>query len=296
MSSVLQQSAAKIIESECHSSFIAEKLKDAGDLHIDKENLDKLVNLFQHKIKFSNPEKFNTTYYNLVVKNSKSYFPDLDYRLSRLIFIKASTILLAMSKGKNEIMLEESPRSISDRELAGLQYIGGYIIHKLHKKFKNSKNWQSTESQQSINILLVCKTSVPCENQKLNAALSRGGLWFISADLQKILVVTEKYLSLKITKSQLRNIDTLKIVTELMKFKHLKDIYSEIIIKSEISLSKQVEKDLLYAIINLYVTVRCHSTARDYVQKHRMKKSKSNSKAKALRTELKRKALYINKH
>ena len=46
---------------------------------------------------------------------------------------------------------EDNPKSVSERErerereLAGLQYIKGDIVHKLHNKFRNHKNWRYIE-------------------------------------------------------------------------------------------------------------------------------------------------------
>ena len=34
--------------------------------------------------------------------------------------------------------------------MTGLWYIGGYIVHKLHDKFRNYKKWKKIELQQAI--------------------------------------------------------------------------------------------------------------------------------------------------
>ena len=34
------------------------------------------------------------------------------------------------------------PKSVSERELSGLQYKGGYTVHKMHNNFRNNKNWR----------------------------------------------------------------------------------------------------------------------------------------------------------
>ena len=45
----------------------------------------------------------------------------------------------------NISITEDGLKSVSEREVAGLQYIGGYIVHKLHNNFRNHKNWRDIE-------------------------------------------------------------------------------------------------------------------------------------------------------
>lgn len=48
---------------------------------------------------------------------------------------------------------DDSPAShtaLSDKEKAGLQYIGGYVLHKLHKKYARN---ETPESQHAMAIL-----------------------------------------------------------------------------------------------------------------------------------------------
>jgi hypothetical protein len=42
---------------------------------------------------------------------------------------------------------------LSDRKIAGLQYLGGYVLHNLHR---NTNNWKSSESQQAMSLLKAC--------------------------------------------------------------------------------------------------------------------------------------------
>ena len=74
-------------------------------------------------------------------------------------------------------------------------YLSGYVIHRLHKQIKNSKRWNSSESQYCIAILEAAReTDTDYQsNQKLVSALNRGGLFHVSKDVQQIFVITEKY-------------------------------------------------------------------------------------------------------
>jgi len=62
---------------------------------------------------------------------------------------------------------------LSEKEQAGLQYVGGYVLQNLHKKYAR-KN--TTENQQAMAILRAGKLEYGYENQKLVSSLSRGAL------------------------------------------------------------------------------------------------------------------------
>ena len=80
---------------------------------------------------------------------------------SRFLLIKLGDI----------IKVEVSNISISITE-AGLQCIESYIVHKLHKNFRNHKNWRDVELQQATSLIGAFRTTKSCENQKLNSVMS----------------------------------------------------------------------------------------------------------------------------
>ena len=41
-------------------------------------------------------------------------------------------------------------KNILEREIAGLRYIGEYIVHKLYNKLGNHKNWKETELREAV--------------------------------------------------------------------------------------------------------------------------------------------------
>lgn len=63
-----------------------------------------------------------------------------------------------------------------DKEKVGLQYIGGYVLYKLYKKYVRSEIF---ESQYVMVILKVGKLEYGCEFYKLVLSVSCGGLWCI---------------------------------------------------------------------------------------------------------------------
>ena len=69
----------------------------------------------------------------------------------------------------------ESTVALSEREKAGLQYAGGYV---LHNPYNTHRGRNSAESQQAMAILKAGKLESISESQKLISTLNRGGLWF----------------------------------------------------------------------------------------------------------------------
>ena len=67
-------------------------------------------------------------------------------------------------------------------------------MHKLFTKIKNSPKWNSGTNQQVISLSLASKEN--CEDNKdhhaLMPKLNRGGLWFITDDMQSIMLIAEK--------------------------------------------------------------------------------------------------------
>lgn len=62
------------------------------------------------------------------------YFPK---KLGDIAKVEVSNVNISITEG--------GFKSVSEREIAGLQYIGGYIVHKLHNNFRSHKNWRDIE-------------------------------------------------------------------------------------------------------------------------------------------------------
>ena len=61
-----------------------------------------------------------------------------------------------------------------------------------------------------------------CKNQKLNSVISRGELSFIKPQVQKIIVIAERYFCRRTEVFYLREIDVKKINYDLVNFKYIK--------------------------------------------------------------------------
>ena len=58
--------------------------------------------------------------------------------------------MLAQVQEKFETIITDTPPKLPKKERAGLQYVGGHVLHKLYNKHKNKK---SRESEQTASIL-----------------------------------------------------------------------------------------------------------------------------------------------
>eukprot|EP00794_Sanderia_malayensis_P013603 gene13603-15014_t len=140
-------------------------------------------------------EKFYGRFYAKICINSKSFFKGLSQHAATLLSTKLADCMLTYCKGQmatteSAIELEVM---LSEEEKAGLQYIGGYVLHKLRKKHSKTK---STEGQQAMAILKAGKLEIDkSSSQKLISCLDRGGLWHITEHALKVFSKTEHYFS-----------------------------------------------------------------------------------------------------
>ena len=175
---------------------------------------------------------------------------------------------------------------LSERELAGLQYLGGYIFRNLYRKVRSSKEWQSSQSQQSISLLLAAKVEKVEEANKLISCLDRGGLSAICTPAQNVLLRSQTYFKCETeTNKSVRCIDQAKVVSKCLQDVDLVSNFQSIIDSSEVKIDNNVSKDLLHAIVDLFVRIRAYSYAKDIVQKYKAKQKAS--RAKGLRKEIK---------
>lgn len=136
----------------------------------------------------------------------------LSRNAATLLSTKVADCMLVHSKEKIESTYTCAPLTkLSDEEKAGLQYIGGYVLHKLHTKHVS----KSSESEQAISILKAGKledqNAIEC--QKLTSSLNRGGLWAITKSAQSIFERTEHYFRDTTSNTTVQNIAFASIIS-----------------------------------------------------------------------------------
>ena len=216
------------------------------------------------------------------------HFKGLTRNAATLLSTKVGDCLLVHSKEKieNHSSTCSSLTKLSSEEKAGLQYIGGYVLHKLHNKHVNTK--KSPESEQAISILKAGKArdQDSIQSQRLTSSLNRGGLWAITENAQSVFERTEHYFRDVTSDNNFQKIDVTSVISRSVHDVEVVSAYNSMLLDSELMINKGVAKDVLHTIIELYVKVRSFSFAKDIIQRHNMKLKQL--KSKALRKEISR--------
>ena len=110
-----------------------------------------------------------------------------------------------------------------------MQYLAGYVVHKLYLKHRNLKNYKTKTNQQTITLLKACQLDPAKQiHAKLVKALTRGGLWCVNEHVEKIFLISEKYFSIKTDVSK-RSIGIFSLVKSMMEYKPVKNAMESVI-------------------------------------------------------------------
>ena len=279
---MIKEISKKTAENKCYSVSIRSQLES----EFLKETT-MIISFVKENSKFLRKrklEKFHSLFFAKIVLSNATIFPTLSNDASTLILTKLSQNIVCDFKrwSKKDAVADSIPeQSFGKNEIYGLQYIGGYVIHKLYNRIVAKKG-----SEELKGILISCKGDAMEADSKMIAALNRGGLWYISKHLQKILEIVELNFR-RFVYVHKRLIDIDKFVAENVRESEILDLYDEMILLSDSYCSSTNRKIALQSILELYAKVRVYSYARKKTQEAKMK---SNSKQKGIRTELKRNA------
>ena len=171
-----------------------------------------------------NIEKFYSDYYSTVCLMATNYFINLSCNAATLLATTVAEFILVYYKRKAaeinddlHILPGNSPSKsvLSSMEIAGLQYLGGYVLHNLHRKLKNSNLLDTQANSQSVAILQAAKLdNVTAETHELVGCLNRGSLWAITSQAQRIFEVVENHFRACTIKPNLKKIDLETIVSK----------------------------------------------------------------------------------
>ena len=134
-------------------------------------------------------EKFYSMFYSLFVDNLlPSKFNDR--RLTNTLLSEVGNEILIHLGDKNSNVIDTitmpKDRDLPEREMKSLQYLAGFVIHKLYTKFRFYRNPASIFNKQCCQILYECKVESDT-TQTLVDARDRGGLWKVNKKMQDIL-------------------------------------------------------------------------------------------------------------
>ena len=241
--------------------------------------------LFEDYFKNGNAEKFYGKYYAQVPLKSAMFFKGLSHNAATLLATKVADFILSYCKGIKSSDKNPPPVQavLSEKEQAVLQYVGGYVLHNLHKKYAR-KN--TTENQQAMAILKAGKLEHGYENQKLVLSLNRGGLWNITKYAQSIFLKTECHFRQLTSVKSLQKVDIAGIMHNTTTDNAMLSSYQCMVSDAELIPSVEVSKNVFHAIVSLYIRVRSFSCAKDIIQRYKI--NAKQSKGKALQKEIMR--------
>lgn len=285
---MVQTSINKLKKDECYPPTILNELS--------KYTIDSVEDVFPcyHRISSTiltfngDSEKFYPDFYTIV--SSNDVFPGLANECKLLLGFELANHVLAHLTGgtvTNEVV-DFSQTEVDEKQKAIIAYVSGYVIGKLFRKLRFSKN-KNIYQEQYLSILEACKyiegSETDSRHQKLVDLKNRGGLWKINSDVVAIFSIAESYF-VSITKNFVSKIDASKIVSVLLDNTILIAFYSSIRRRSELLVKKEIALNLLADMLALYIRIRAHSYARNKQQEHKV--NKDATKTKSLRTERKR--------
>ena len=154
---LVKDTKQNIIQREIFDKSLKDEVKDyCLELGETTSEFRTVQNLYDSFISKGNSEAFYAKFYGEIALNSSKYFKGLYQRAATLFATKLADTLLGHAKEglkKNSAKDVVTTVSLSENELAGMQYLGGYVLQSLHKKHRTSKHKATTESQQAISVL-----------------------------------------------------------------------------------------------------------------------------------------------
>ena len=206
----------RIVNNKVFSKTIRGELMTYSFTNLAEESTEfvELLKIYQQLLKKKNQEQFYAKFYSTVLLNSCTYFTALSRNSATLLSTKLADVMLAYSKEKAVITVRNFKFELtSEKEKAGLLYIGGYVLHKLHNKNIKSNLSDSKATQQEVALLKAGKEANHAmqDYEKLTTTLNRSGLWSTTKPAQTIFTTTEKYFRYFTTDYPLTRIDTNEI-------------------------------------------------------------------------------------
>ena len=288
LAEVVASAIVKINEAEVFTERLRDELSKYSFQQPEEGSFEftSIKSMYDGFLKNGDLEKFYEKYYATVPVKSTEFFTGLSRNAATLLSTKVADCLIAYCKRSKNSGDNSNPTTtvLSERERAGLQYLGGYVLHNLYKKHARTG---TVESQQAMAILKASK--LDCINnskQKLISSLNRGGLWSITEPAQKIFVMAEHYFRQLTPKVASQGIDIVTITLKATSDSDVLSNYGLIITDAEIKPASHVIKDVLHGIMTLYVRVRSFSFAKDVIEKYKIRMKQT--KGKSLRKDISR--------
>ena len=203
---------------------------------------------------------------------STEFFSGLSRNGAALLFTKVADSLIAFNKKERESTNATTTTTIlNERDIAGLQYLGGYVLHKLYRKHAKAN---TKESQQAIMARLKAvkleESTHGATTQKLITSLNRGGLWSITMPVQRMFVNIEKHFRLLTPNINLQGINLSCFTRKAIIDSDILSNFDLMVADASIESGSHVRGNVWYSIVKLNVRVRAFSVSKDVIQKYKL--------------------------
>lgn len=231
-------------------------------------------------------EGFYSSLYQLFLENlMPSKFSD-SY-ISNTLLTEVGNAMLEHLSGKSVIEPEvksSDTKPLSDKERLSLQYLAGFVVNKLFRKFNFRKGKPSNPLyEQYAEILKACKSDDDM-TQTLIVLKDRGGLWKVNDRTQNIFLHCENIFR-RVTAKFTVKIVCEDLVKEVVANCSVLSYFDDICNSTGLTIDKESQKDLIEHMTTLYFRVRTFSFAKSV--RERFKAAKKKTKSQALRRSIK---------
>ena len=283
LKTIVLKCAEKLSSDECFPSSLQEKFSKESFAFTNDDAVELWLKLRNVIDSFNgDAEKFYSGFFSLLVVNLLPSKFDESFVTNTLMSEVANLLLSQLSGVENFDGIKE-PKPLSEKEEKSLQYLAGFILHKLHSKLLYSTNGRS-RYQEILSILQACKVESD-DTQTLINARDRGNLWKVNKQIEKVFLQSELLFRAR-TVSFKKTLACEDLVEEILKDSSVLSNYSNICLNANLKISKEVRMDLLEHMMTVYFRVRTFSFAKDIREKHKI--SKKQAKKRSLRTEIKK--------
>lgn len=247
LAEIVRNALKNIYEREVFAEDLRKELKqyEYQVLEEGTQEFSVMKALFEGYSKNGNAEKFYGSYYAQVPLKSPMFFKGLSHNAATLLATKVADFILSYCKGIKSSSDSNPPSSqtvLSEKQEAGLQYVGGYVLHNLHKKYARNN---TAENQQAMAILKAGKQEHGCESQKLVSSLSWGGLWNITKYAQNIFLKTEHQFRHLASVNCLKKVDIAGITLNSVTDSEVLSSYQCMVSDAELIPEAEVSKKLM---------------------------------------------------
>ena len=283
---LLKSAVEKVIDEDIQSDEVLEELKTFNGDCKDNNCLQPFIPTLSFVYDL---QKFYPMFYKVVTQLSSLH--GLGKESTIVLGFELAHHVLGHYKKPNETSVSSTSSIVlSNRQVAIVTYISGYVVSELFRRLRKSPNWQTELLSQKLGLLKAGKEDGNAVKDDprydLVRCRDRGGLWYVKHEMISIFVETEKEYARK-TQGFFTKIPYELIVKAVVKMDVVQSSIKnlESLSLCDIPFKDESLNNFLYDMVLLYVRVRAHSTAKDIVAKHKLT---SKSSGKALRAELKR--------